>query len=329
MILLTGGVGFIGSHVLATLNARGKDDVLIVDVLGDDGRYRNIAKHGFTDIIDPGNLEAFLDKGRQNIDAVIHLGAISSTLEQDADKIYTQNVRASRLLWHWCTKHLVPLIYASSAATYGDGHLGFHDNLGVQDNQRYRPLNPYGWSKHIFDQFCLKTLEASRPCPPQWFGLKFFNVYGPNEYHKTGQHSVAHNLFHQIHQGENARLFKSYRPDYEDGGQLRDFVWVQDCVDVMLWLLDHPELSGMLLNVGSGQARSFNDLARAVFSSMNESPRIDYIDMPPLLRGAYQYKTCADLSTLRSLGYTKPMTSLEDGIRTYIQEYLMKGDRYR
>ena len=189
MILLTGGVGFIGSNVLATLNARGRDDVLLVDVLGDDGRYRNIAKHGFADVLHPNALESFLDKGRHSISAVIHLGAISSTLEQDADKIYTQNVRCSRLLWDWCTKHLVPFVYASSAATYGDGGLGFRDNVNYQENRQYRPLNPYGWSKHVFDQFCLKTYEASHPCPPQWFGLKFFNVYGPNEYHKTGQHS--------------------------------------------------------------------------------------------------------------------------------------------
>ena len=329
MILLTGGVGFIASNVLATLNARGYDDVLLVDVLGDDGRYRNIAKHGFADVLHPDALESFLDKGRHSISAVIHLGAISSTLEQDADKIYTQNVRCSRLLWDWCTKHLVPFVYASSAATYGDGGLGFRDNLNYQENRQYRPLNPYGWSKHVFDQFCLKTYEASHPCPPQWFGLKFFNVYGPNEYHKTGQHSVVHNLFHQIRSGESARLFKSYRPDYDHGGQLRDFVWVQDCVDVILWLLDHPNLSGMLLNVGSGYARSFNDLARSVFAAMDEQARIEYIDMPVTLQGVYQYETCADLSTLRALGYTSPMTSLEQGVRMYVQDYMMQPDQYR
>ena len=328
MILLTGGVGFIGSNVLAELNKRGIYDTIIVDILANDGRYRNVAKHSFYDIIFPHNLSEFLNNGKNDIHAVIHLGAISSTLEQDADVIYEQNVLCSMMLWQWCSKWQIPLVYASSAATYGDGSLGFVDNLNWDRNKHYLPLNPYGWSKHFFDQFCLKNQEQGNIAPPQWNGLKFFNVYGPNEYHKIGQHSVAHNLYHQIKNDGVAKLFKSYRPDYSDGGQIRDFVFVSDCVDVILWLLDNPQISGKIINVGSGVGRTFNDLANAVFVAMNKKANIQYIDMPEILQKSYQYTTSADLSTLRQLGYQKEMVTLEDGVKQYIVDYLATEDPY-
>lgn len=258
------------------------------------------------------------------------MGAISSTTETDVDKIVQNNFILSRDLWRWCAKYNVRFIYASSAATYGDGTQGFDDNDAPEALAQLRPLNAYGWSKHAFDRRVsdLVYVSKSENAPPQWAGLKFFNVYGPNEYHKGEQASVVSKLYPQVAAGAQAKLFKSANAKYEDGGQLRDFVFVDDCVNVMLWLYDNKQVSG-LFNVGSGKARSFKDLALATFSAANMEPKIHYNDMPENLKGKYQYFTEANISKLREAGYTKPMTELEDGVRQYVQNYMSKEDQYK
>jgi ADP-L-glycero-D-manno-heptose 6-epimerase len=330
MIIVTGGAGFIGSNLVAGLERRGLKDIVVCDVFGDSDKWRNIAKRSLRDIVPPSELFDYLSAHKAEIEAIFHLGAISATTERDVDLIVKTNFVLSRDLWRWCAKNRIRLIYASSAATYGDGTEGFVDDDAPDALARLRPLNPYGWSKHAFDRRVSDIIHKSRSedAPPQWAGLKFFNVYGPNEYHKGEQMSVVAKLYPQLAAGAHARLFKSARPDYEDGGQLRDFVFVDDCVEVMLWLYDNPEVSG-LFNVGSGKARSFKDLAMAAFTAMGLAPKIHYIDMPEQLKGKYQYFTEADLSRLRAAGYDRPMTELEDGVRQLIQTYMTKDDPYR
>lgn len=327
MFIVTGGAGFIGSNLLAALEKRGKRDLVVVDRLRDNGKWRNIAKRELTDIVDPDTLFRFLDANAHKIEAVFHMGAVSSTTEQDADKIARNNFQLSRDLWVWCGRHGTRLIYASSAATYGDGALGFTDVDGIDALARLRPLNAYGWSKHLFDRRVARMLTENRAKPPQWAGLKFFNVYGPNEYHKAGQMSVVAQVYPHAATDNPAHLFKSHHPDYQDGGQLRDFVWVGDVVDVMMWLLDNPSVSG-LFNCGTGTARSFKDLAGAVYRALDKEPYIKYGDMPLDLREKYQYFTEADMAKLRAVGYDRPFTTLEDGVRAYVRDYLHTADRY-
>lgn len=331
MIIVTGGAGFIGSNLLAALEERGEGNLVVCDVLGHEDKWRNIAKRHVRDIVKPVDLLAYMESHAGKIRAIFHMGAISSTTEWDADLIVENNFTLSREIWKWCAKNDVRLIYASSAATYGDGTQGFRDAEQPADLAALRPLNPYGWSKHLFDRRVAHLVHEAgidEKLPPQWAGLKFFNVYGPNEYHKGDQMSVACKLYPQVMAGAAARLFRSHNPDYEDGGQLRDFVYVGDCVDIMMWLYDHPEVSG-LFNVGSGEARSFKDLAEAVFKAAGVAPKINYIDMPQNLQGKYQYFTQADISKLRAAGYDKPMTSLEDGVRAYVQDFMASEDPYR
>ena len=236
----------------------------------------------------------------------------------------------SRRIWKWCWKNNVRLsLCFKSAATYGDGTQGFKDDDSIDGLKNLMPLNPYGWSKHVFDRRIARAVETkSEPAPPQWAGLKFFNVYGPNEYHKDDQMSVVCKLYPQIMAGAAARLFKSHNPQYQDGGQLRDFIWVGDCVAVMLWLYDHPEISG-LFNVGTGKARSFQALAEAAFKAAGKPAKINYIDMPTGLREKYQYFTQADVTKLRAAGYDQPFTELEDGVTTYVRDYMAKADPYQ
>lgn len=332
MIIITGGAGFIGSNLVAGLEKKGLRNLVICDVLGKDDKWRNIAKRELRDIVHPDDLFTYMEEHEGEIDAIFHMGAISSTTERDADLIVKNNIDLSRKLWRWCTKNNVRLIYASSAATYGSGEQGFSDNDAPEELEKLRPLNTYGWSKHAFDRRISRIVHdpksvGDEKTPPQWAGLKFFNVYGPNEYHKGDQMSVVCKLVPQAAAGAAARLFKSSNPDYEDGGQKRDFVYVRDCVDVMLWLYDNPKVCG-LFNVGSGEARSFKDLATAVYQSMNLETKINYIDMPEQLKGRYQYFTEADISKLREAGYDKPLTSLEDGVREYVQDYMTSADPY-
>ena len=325
MYVVTGGAGFIGSNVVAELAGRGSD-VVVCDWLREDERWRNLAKHAVADLIPPDALLFWLEQNRHDLEAIVHLGAISSTTEADVELIVRNNVRATLDLVEWCTDAGKPLIYASSAATYGDGSAGFDD--APEALATLRPLNAYGWSKHFVDRRIARLAQQGRALPPQWVGLKFFNVYGPNEYHKGGMRSVIAQNFERVRRGEAVRLFRSQRPDYADGGQLRDFLYVKDCVAVISWLLRNPAVCG-LFNVGTGAARSWLDLANALFAAANQAPRIEFIDMPPQLLEKYQYFTQARMDRLRSAGYAQPFTSLEDGITDYVRQYLSQVDPYR
>jgi ADP-L-glycero-D-manno-heptose 6-epimerase len=330
MFVITGGAGFIGSNIAAEIEKQKLGDIAICDVLGMDDKWRNIAKRALRDIIHPTKLFEYVNEHKKYIEGVIHMGAISATTEKDADKIVENNFMLSRHLWVWCTEHNVPFIYASSAATYGDGNEGFDDFDNAEFLAKLRPLNPYGWSKHAFDRVVADNIYGSHRegKPPQWAGLKFFNVYGPNEYHKNDQMSVICKLYPQVVAGASARLFKSHNPAYEDGGQLRDFIYVQDCVDVVLWFIKNKDKSG-LFNVGTGKARSFKDLAEATFKAAKLPAKIHYMDMPEELRGKYQYFTEANMNKLRSVGYNQDMVSLEDGVKHYVEQYMSRSDPYR
>ncbi|MEM9469223.1 MAG: ADP-glyceromanno-heptose 6-epimerase [Pseudomonadota bacterium] len=328
MIIVTGGTGFIGSNLVEGLEARGFNDIVICDTLGTDEKWRNIAKREIRDIVHPDRLFDYLERHQEAIEAIFHLGAISATTEKDADLIVETNIVLSRRLWKWCGKHNKRIIYASSAATYGDGAQGFTDYETTEELKNLLPLNAYGWSKHVFDRRVARVLKTkSEPIPRQWAGLKFFNVYGPNEYHKEDQMSVICKLYPQVKAGATAKLFKSYHPDYEDGGQLRDFVYVKDTVKVMLWLYDNPEVSG-LFNVGTGEARSFKALAEATFAAADVEPKIQYMEMPETLKPKYQYYTQAEMTKLREAGYVEDFTSLEDGVKDYVQNYMAEEDPY-
>jgi ADP-L-glycero-D-manno-heptose 6-epimerase len=329
MILVTGGAGFIGSNLVAALAARDAE-VMVVDRLreGTPGRekWRNLAKHRIAGILPPEQLEDWWTAGAP-VQAVFHLGAISATTATDGDLVAATNFTLPLWLWAACAEREVPLIYASSAATYGDGTQGFDDDASTPALTALRPLNLYGWSKLAFDRRVADMLARGMAAPPQWAGLRFFNVYGPNEYHKARMASVVFHKFHETRGGGPARLFRSDRAGIADGEQQRDFVHVDDCVAVMLWLLDNPRVSG-LFNVGSGTARSFRDLVTAMFAGMGQPPRIDYVDMPEDLRGKYQYFTEAPLHRLRAAGYDKPATALEDGVGRYVRDFLMRDDPY-
>jgi len=327
LIVVTGGAGFIGSNLVAGLEARGEHEIVVCDRLGSDEKWRNIAKRELADIVAPEDLLTYLRGSRRRIDAVLHMGAISSTTQRDADLIARTNIALPIALWNWCTDNRVRFIYASSAATYGDGSQGFDDDGSLEGLAKLKPMNAYGWSKHVFDRRVARLVAEGGLVPPQWAGLKFFNVYGPNEYHKGAMRSVVNQIHPRAAAGEPARLFKSHHPDYADGGQSRDFIWVGDCVDVMLWLLDTPDVSG-LFNLGTGKARSFADLAAATYRAHGREPEIDYIDTPEEIREKYQYFTQARMERLRAAGYDAPFTELEDGIARYVNEHLSQADPY-
>ncbi len=329
IVLVTGGAGFIGSNIVARLTEGGGYDVVVCDTLGqaDLGKWRNIAKHPIADFVEPQDMFGWLESRWRDVEAVVHMGAISSTTEPDADKIVQSNFILSRDLWRWCCERQRRLIYASSAATYGDGALGFSDKDDPETLAKLRPLNAYGWSKWLFDNYAMRELARGNG-PPQVAGLKFFNVYGPNEGHKGEMMSVATKRWAQAARGEAVTLFKSHHADYADGGQLRDFVYVRDAAEVVAWLLDNPETQG-IYNLGSGKARSFADLATALFRAAGQEPNIVYADMPETIRDKYQYFTEADMSRLRQAGYDKPFTSLEDGIGDYARRFLSQADPYR
>ena len=327
MILVTGGAGFIGSNLAAALVERG-ERVILCDRLGEGDKWRNIAKLELEAVIAPDELSDCLAGAGPALSAVVHMGAISDTTASNADALVANNLRLSQTLWTACAENETPFIYASSGATYGDGSEGFDDDASIEHLARLRPLNAYGWTKHLFDRWVARRLADGEPAPAQWAGLKFFNVYGPNEYHKGGQASVAFHLYHQVAKGEPARLFQSHHPDYPDGGQRRDFIWIGDCVDVVLWLLDTPGVSG-LFNVGTGTARTFADLARALFTAMDRPETIQYVPTPEAIRARYQYLTEARVDRLREAGYEPPFTALEDGVRAYVRDFLSRPDPYR
>ena len=328
MIVVTGGAGFIGSNLVAALEEKGETDLVVCDRLRDGDKWRNIGKRGLSDIVLPEDLPAFLERRGSDVRAVFHMGAISSTTETDADLILRTNVHLSRDLWGWCADHQVPFIYASSAATYGDGAQGFDDDGSVEGLAGLRPMNPYGWSKHLFDRMVARWVQDGAPTPPQWAGLKFFNVYGPNEYHKGSMQSIVSKAFPVANVGDEVTLFRSHNPDYADGGQLRDFVSVRDCVEIMLWLLDHPETSG-LFNLGTGAARSLLDVIRSLFVALGREVKVQWVDTPMEIRDRYQYYTQAEMGRLRAVGYDRPFLTLEQGIEDYVKGYLATDDRYR
>jgi ADP-L-glycero-D-manno-heptose 6-epimerase len=326
MIMVTGGAGFIGSNLHAALVARGCETV-VVDRLRSNGKWHNLAKHPPARLLPPDQLEAFL-ASRPPLAMLFHLGAISETTATDGDAAWAVNVALPLRLWQWCAAQQVPFVYASSASTYGDGSLGFEDDGAVAYLERLRPLNLYGWTKHAFDLRIARLLEAGRPRPPQWAGLKFFNVFGPNEYHKRGMVSVVKVKHDEIRAGLAPRLYRSDQPEVEDGAQRRDFIWVGDVVDVMLWLRDTPAASG-LFNVGTGRARSYRDLAHAVCDAAGVERRIEFVEMPDALQGQYQSFTEAGIARLRAAGYAGQFTPLEEGVRRYVQDYLTQPDPYQ
>jgi ADP-L-glycero-D-manno-heptose 6-epimerase len=326
MLVITGGAGFIGSVLGAHLNEIGRADLVLVDRLGSDGKWRNIAKRDFFEIVTIDGLFAWLDRFGAQVEAVFHLGANSSTTATDADKIVATNLNYSIALWRWCAANRKPLIYASSAASYGNGEAGFDDRGGIAALKRLRPLNLYGWSKHAFDLWALRE-AATGHAPPFWIGLKFFNVFGPNEYHKGDMMSLVAKNYGHIAAGEPIRLFRSHRPDFADGEQRRDFIYAKDCAAVMSWLLQHGRDSG-IFNLGTGRARSFRDMMAAVGAACGMEPNIEYIDMPAAIRPNYQYFTQASMAKLGEAGYAAPFTSLEAAVQDYVREHLSTGDPY-
>ncbi len=311
-IIVTGGAGFIGSHVVEQLNQRGETDILVVDHLGRGEKWRNLTGLRFEDYMDKETFRAALAANKiPDVKFVFHLGACSSTTEADADYLADNNYRYSRLLCEWTLQHGARFVYASSAATYGDGRHGYHDDERALD--QLRPLNMYGYSKHVFDLWAAKNNLFDLIV-----GLKYFNVYGPREGHKGDMRSVIHKAYGQIRETGEVRLFKSYRPEYGDGAQVRDFIYVRDAAAITLFFMERPRVSG-LFNCGTGRARSWNDLAGAVFRAMGRDPRIVYIDMPESLRPKYQYHTEADMAKLRRAGYEAPISSLEDGVSDYVR----------
>jgi ADP-L-glycero-D-manno-heptose 6-epimerase len=326
MLLVTGGAGFIGSNVVASLNGAGRNDVAVNDVLGNDGKWQNLRKRRLADVVPPAELFRWLD-GRR-LDAVIHMGAISDTTARDGDAVMENNFRLSLRLLDWCADTRTPFIYASSAATYGDGTEGFDDDNSPTALMRLKPMNLYGWSKHLFDLAVIERAATGGKLPPQWAGLKFFNVFGPNEYHKGEMMSLVAKRFDDVKAGRPVTLFKSHRAGIADGEQRRDFIFVDDAVDVVRWLLDMPKVCG-IFNVGTGRAESFRDLIGAVFAALGRAPDIRYVDMPDAIRDSYQYFTEASVENLRRAGYNAGFTPLADAVKRYVVSHLDTADRYR
>lgn len=317
MIIITGGAGFIGSNLVNKLVSKSNYEIVSVDYNNEKNKHY-FMNDNFKRIL-PEDLEIFIKNNKKKIIAIVHLGAITSTTEKNLDLIIKNNLELSIFLWSWCKKNNKRLIYASSAATYGDGSNLFDDREDDQYLSKLNPLNLYGWSKQIFDRLINKKKEQ----PPQIVGLKFFNVYGPNENHKGSMKSIVLKIHQTISKGMDVKLFKSHNENYKDGEQLRDFIYVKDVVSIIEWFIDNPKLNG-LFNVGTGVPRSFNDIAKVVFSNSNKREKITYIDTPIEIRNQYQYFTKANIKKLRGSGYLKDFFSLEDGIKDYIIKNLIK-----
>ena len=320
MIVITGAAGFIASVVAGTLNRNGFEDLVLVDDFSKTQKKENYSSKKYNSLIDRNVFIEWFEKHHDEIDFVIHLGARTDTTEFDYNVFQKLNVDYTLAIWKICTEHQIPLIYASSAATYGMGELGYIDSHEIVND--LQPLNAYGRSKNEIDKWIL----TQKDCPPFWAGLKFFNVYGPNEYHKGRMASVILHSFGQINTTGQVKLFRSHRPDYKDGRQLRDFVYVKDVANVILWLMQHKPESG-LYNVGTGKARSFYDLADNTFKALHLKTNIEFIDTPLDIRDKYQYFTEAKMNKLRKAGYDKTFTTLEDGVNDYVTNYLI-GKRY-
>ena len=319
MIIVTGGAGFIGSAIIAALNKRHITDILVVDQLDCDQRWKNLRNLSFADYVEKEDfLEMVIeDKLDKSIDSVFHLGACSDTTEMNASYLLKNNYEYTKFLAQWTTNANIRFIYASSAATYGDGSVGFSDDENGIAN--LRPLNMYGYSKHLFDLWARRTGLLKKIV-----GLKYFNVFGPNEYHKANMRSFCLKAFEQINATGKVCLFKSYKPEFNNGEQVRDFIYVKDAVEMTLFFLDNPKLNG-LYNIGTGETRTWNDLVIAVFVGMGRRPNIEYIEMPDSIRNQYQYYTCAETAKIRKAGYQRKTSSLEDAIKEYVQNYLQKG----
>ena len=320
MIIVTGGAGFIGSAFVWKLNQEGINDIVIVDQLGTDDKWKNLVNLRFEDYIHKDDFQQMInaDKVSFKISAIVHMGACSSTTESDADYLWNNNYLYTKTLAKWSLKHQIRFIYASSAATYGDGTQGFSDDHSKIS--QLRPINMYGYSKQIFDLWVLRNSLEKKIA-----GIKFFNVFGPNEYHKGDMTSVIFKAFHQIRETGKVKLFKSYKKEYKDGGQLRDFVYIKDCIDVMWWLFKNPDVNG-IFNLGTGRARTWNDLIKAVFAAMKKKTNIEYIAMPEALRNQYQYFTQAEMKKLKSAGCPVKFSSLEDSVQDYVTKHLKKID---
>lgn len=325
MIILTGGGGMIGSMIAWHLNTQMNfDDFVIVDDLINEQQENNFKKRKFIEYIAKDDLEKYLND-KKNVSAVIHMGAISATTESNFNRLLQSNIRFSQALWHWCAENKVPFIYASSAATYGDGSVGYDDNESELD--KLSPLNAYGYSKHFFDRWVQLELSKNQPTPPQWCGLKFFNVYGPNEYHKGRMASVVFHSFNQFKETNQIKLFKSEHPSYADGMQVRDFIYVKDAVKIIIFFLNN-NFSG-LYNAGTGNAETFKALAEAVLINTKGQPDdIKYIEMPNDLKGKYQYYTQATMNKINSIGFNDNFMNLKEGVTDYLESYLLTSDRY-
>ena len=319
MIIVTGGAGFIGSCIVRTLNDSGIEDILIVDNINTTDKWLNIRNKTYINYV---HKSEFLQKiyMYENVTAIIHMGAQSSTTERDFDYLWKNNFEYTKALWHYCAEKQISFIYASSAATYGDGEQGFDDR---GDIGKLLPLNGYGYSKQMFD---LWVKHQATVFPKQYVGLKFFNVYGPNEYFKSSMASMVFHGYKQIQETGKVKLFKSCNSKYEDGGQLRDFIYVKDICSVIKWLLLNDQITG-LFNVGTGHAQSFKELAEAIFNALDLEPAIEYIDMPGNLQKKYQYYTKAEMSKLRENGYTNEFMKLSVGVKDYVLEHLHKDFR--
>lgn len=319
MIVVTGGAGFIGSAIVWKLNQLGKTNIIIVDELSKDEKWKNLVGLKYEDFVNKLEfIEQVLDDViPYNVEAIVHMGANSSTTEKDADHLIDNNYNYTKELAKYCVEKHIRFIYASSAATYGDGVLGFNDDESKLET--LRPLNMYGYSKQLFDLWAKRNAISDRIV-----GIKYFNVYGPNEYHKGDMRSVVHKAFEQVRDAGKVRLFKSLNPKYKDGEQMRDFVYVKDAVDMTLFFLDNPDING-IYNVGAGKARTWNDLVTSLFNAVGKPVNIEYIDLPNHLADKYQYFTEANLGKIKNAGYEKSTISLEDGVTDYVKNYLLKA----
>lgn len=323
LIVVTGGAGFIGSNLVEEL-ARRRQLVVVIDDFDDSAKWVNVRHANIHDLVSWSKAFEWLDAHSQAVSGVFHLGAISATTANDINLLLAKNVHFSNAMWEWCANEEKPLVYASSAATYGDGELGFSDTMGLDDLEKLAPLNPYAWSKHLVDLRTLRAANTDARRPPAWYGVKFFNVYGPREHHKGDMRSVALKLYETVEAGKPIELFRSHRPDFEDGKQLRDFVHVGDCVDVLLWLMAERPENG-LYNIGTGRAEPFLEIANAVIQETRAQTEVRFIDMPEALRERYQYFTQADMGKLRAAGYSRRFRGVAEGVRDYVRSLSATG----
>ena len=325
MIIVTGAAGFIGSAFVWQLNTMGIENIIVSDKLRTEEKWLNLAKRKYYDWVDKDKLFDYLETTAEKITAIIHMGACSATTEKDMDFLMENNYEYTKKLWDYSVKNDAVFIYASSAATYGDGELGYDDEIGLEGHNALRPLNKYGYSKKIFDVWALKQEKT----PKKWFGLKYFNVYGPQEYHKGRMASMVFHAFNQYNAEKEVKLFKSHKDGYKDGYQLRDFVYIKDVTNVMYFLMKEINAPSGVYNLGTGSARAFYELAKSTVEAADgDAGKIKFVDMPEDLRGKYQYFTEAKMDKLKKAGYSRDFTSLEDGVKDYVQNYLMKEDKY-